>query len=186
MHKLPNITTARLILRNLQEEDAHQVLEYSTDPEVSKYLFWSPHKNIQEAKDAINRYRSTENMMQWAITLREDNQLIGIGGFGIVDSTMRKADLGYSFNPKYWNQGYAAETTSSLVKYGFEKMNLVRIQGAIHPNNMASGIVLEKCGLNYEATLKNWMLIDGVPVDTKIYALTNKGFVNRKLSNNIS
>ena len=50
-------------------------------------------------------------------------------GFGIVDNLRRNADLGYSFNPKYWNKGYVKEMTTAVINYGFLKKNLIRIQG---------------------------------------------------------
>ena len=173
MIDLPVIKTERLLLRNLLEKDADAMFEYAANKEVSKYLLWTPHKNKHETITAIRRFKLSEHMMQWAIVLKKTGQLIGVGGFGIVDRSMRKADLGYSFNPGYWNSGYATEMTIALIEYGFDKLNLVRIQGAIHPENKASGKVLKKCGLSYEATLKNWMLIDDQPVDTMIYAITS-------------
>jgi len=175
MMTLPSIETKRLLLRDLVEKDADQMFEYTPNKDVSKYLLWTAHKSKHETVNAIRSYKSNIQM-QWAITLKESGKLIGVGGFGIVDTIMLKADLGYSFNPNYWNKGYATEMTIALVKYGFEKLNLVRIQGAIHPENKASGKVLEKSGLFYEATLKNWMLIDNQPIDTLIFAITPSHF----------
>ena len=176
MLSLPTIETECLILRDLVEEDAKQMFEYNTDHEVSKYLFWSAHQSMAETVAEISRYKSSEQMMQWAITLKDNGKLIGVGGFGIVNKKMLKADLGYSFNPKYWNKGYATEMTKALIDYGFNQMKLVRIQGAVHPDNTASTKVLEKSGLHHEAKLKSWMIINNKPIDTLIYAIVASGY----------
>ncbi|WP_299273511.1 GNAT family N-acetyltransferase [uncultured Psychroserpens sp.] len=174
MKNLPKIETKRLLLRDLSLKDAGQMYEYTSNPIVSKYLLWNPHLDLEETKEAIVSYKNNDSMMQWAITLKKTEILIGVGGFGIINSQMRKGDLGYSFNPKYWNKGYATEMTKALVNYGFNELNLVRIQGVIHVNNIPSAKVLEKSGLAFEAILKNWMLINKKPVDTKIYSIVKK------------
>ena len=40
------IETERLIIRYIEPDDAYDMYEYSSIPEVSKYLLWSPHINL--------------------------------------------------------------------------------------------------------------------------------------------
>jgi len=183
METLPEIETERLLLRTLVPADAPALFGYAVDPRVSRFLLWSPHKDIEESRAAIDRFREAPQMMQWAITQKDGGVLVGVGGFGVVNGALRSADLGYSFSPAFWGQGFATEMTKAVISHGFLEMGLFRIQGAIHPENAASGRVLEKSGLTYEATLRSWMVIDGQPIDTMIYAITSADFETRQTSN---
>ena len=64
-------------------------------------------------------------------------------------------DIGYRFLPEFWNQGFAKEAAKPCVEYGFNVLNLSKIIGTCHINNIASKKVLEHCGLK-EMGLFTW------------------------------
>ena len=61
-----------------------------------------------------------------------------------------EVDLGYRLLPEYWGRGLATEASLASLRYGFETLQLSRILGLVHPANVRSIRVLEKCGLTFE------------------------------------
>jgi len=61
-----------------------------------------------------------------------------------------EVDLGYRLLPEYWGIGLATEASRASLRYGFETLQLSRILGLVHPANVRSIRVLEKCGLTFE------------------------------------
>jgi ribosomal-protein-alanine N-acetyltransferase len=71
--------------------------------------------------------------------------------------------LGYRYKFKYWNHGFATEASMACIKLGFEQLKLDEIIAMVHPANLASMRVAEKCGFKFIETFIsensewNWM-----------------------------
>jgi RimJ/RimL family protein N-acetyltransferase len=61
-----------------------------------------------------------------------------------------EVDLGYRLLPQYWGIVLTTEASLTSLRYGFETLQLSRILGLVHPANVRSIRVLEKCGLTFE------------------------------------
>ena len=102
--KIKKLETDRLILRQIQEEDASTVFKnWTSDDEVSKYVRWSTHKNIGETieyiKHTIEQNKNPQNY-EWGIVIKETNELIGaISAFPGEDD---RIEIGYNIGRKYW------------------------------------------------------------------------------------
>jgi [ribosomal protein S5]-alanine N-acetyltransferase len=64
-------------------------------------------------------------------------------------------EIGWVFNPKYCNKGYASEAAYALLKYGFEELKLHRIIATCQPENTGSYRVMEKIGMRREGYFKS-------------------------------
>ena len=50
------LESERLILRKLKENDAEEVFKnWTSDDEVSKYVRWSTHKNVEETREWLRQ-----------------------------------------------------------------------------------------------------------------------------------
>jgi RimJ/RimL family protein N-acetyltransferase len=88
---------------------------------------------------------------RFAITIRDEL----CGGIGLqVERIHNHADLGYWIGVPYWGRGYATEAAAALVQYGFETLNLHRIQASVFAGNHASARVLLKIGMCLEGRLR--------------------------------
>jgi ribosomal-protein-alanine N-acetyltransferase len=71
--------------------------------------------------------------------------------------------LGYRFKYTHWNKGFATEASLACIKIGIEQLNLEKIIAMVHPNNLASMKVTDKCGFKFietftsENTQWNWL-----------------------------
>lgn len=165
--------TERLILRPINLEDANDIFEYASGPNVGLNAGWKPHENIEETIELINLlFLGKEDI--FGIVLKESEKLIGT--IGLIKDPKRENEkarmLGYAIGEIYWGFGYTTEAAKAVVKYGFEFCGYNLISAYRYPHNSRSGRVLEKCGFTYEGTLKQCeKLYNGEIMDNMCYSL---------------
>jgi RimJ/RimL family protein N-acetyltransferase len=154
----PDLLTTRFRLRPFTGKDAPDVSRLAGDPAISAFTIDIPHPYDQKtARDWIRGLpvsRAERTGIVYAITLREDGNLIGAIGLMGIDNRYQRARIGYWIGVPYWNRGYATEALRSMLDYGFREIGLNRIYAYYMTRNKASGRVLEKCGLHYEGILR--------------------------------
>lgn len=147
------ITTSRLTLRRFQKGDELMMfINYCADAEVTKYLSWSPHANIEVTAtyltSILEKYQSP-NHYQWAIIEKSSQQLIGAIDLVSFDIEKQNGEIGYVLGQKFWNQGYMSEALRAVTEYCFEKVQLQQLNICAHHQNIASQRVQEKCGYHF-------------------------------------
>lgn len=68
-----------------------------------------------------------------------------------------RGEIGYWLGVPYWNHGYMTEAARAVVRYGFDVMDLHRVEAMILPRNIASIRVAEKAGFLFEGTLRDYV-----------------------------
>lgn len=174
----PTLTTPRLILRALRQDDLDDLYTYASDPEIDRYTPWQHYTSMQEAvadlDDFLKEYEQEGRGLSFGIEHRLDHKLIGIATFSPPHKHHRRAEMGYTISRAYWGQGYATEATRELVRFAFEEMGLVRLEALCLPDNQSSVRVLEKIGMHFEGVLHSYQTWKGVPSDLKMYAIVRK------------
>ncbi len=181
--RLPELTTSRLILRNMRMNDARDIYEYSCDPQVARHVLWEAHQNIHQTRAYIRyvlRQYRTGTPSSFCIALKETGKVIGTIGFMWVSSENRSAEVGYSLSRSYWNQGYMTEALAAVLRFGFETLNLNRIEAQHELDNPASGRVMEHVGMLREGTLRERLYNKSRFVDVELYAILREEW--RKLN----
>ncbi|MEH6892339.1 GNAT family protein [Bacillus sp. JJ864] len=177
--KYPTLITERLCLRPLAIEDAPDVFEYASNPEISTYTVWYPHEILQESQifvqSILDQYESGE-MAIYGIELKEEKKIIGTCGFIEYDENHHKAELAYALSPNYWGQGFATEAAMACISYGFEKLQLNRIEAGCHASNAQSERVMKRLGMQYDGTMRKDMFVKGAYRDTKIYSILREEY----------
>jgi ribosomal-protein-alanine N-acetyltransferase len=56
----------------------------------------------------------------------------------------------------------------ALIDFGFEKMNLVRIEAVVLPDHLSSARVLEKSGMQFEGVLHSYQVWRNKPCDLRL------------------
>ncbi len=167
------LETDRLLLRKMSMADAADVFAYASDPEVSKYTSWSTHQAIADSQQflesVIAKYEAGQPM-DWGIEHKGDRKLIGTCGFASWDCTHARAEIGYVLSRQYWGQGYMTEAVKAVISFGFHVMMLNRIQATCMVDNLASARVMQKAGMNYEGTLREYAFFKDRYCDLKFYA----------------
>lgn len=150
------LETNRLILRQFVIEDYELFYKnWATDERVTRYMTWNPHQNIEETKELVTRWSNSYNkdeFYHWIIVLKENNE--PIGSMSVVDINEEKEDVevGYCISFDNWNKGLATEAFSKVIEYLFNEVEVKCITASHDSRNIASGKVMEKCGLKYIET----------------------------------
>ena len=145
------LETDRLILRPFKLDDAQEMFDnWASDPEVTKFLSFLPHQNIDVTKaiikEWVEEYKNNPKTFRYASVLKSSGALIGaIDVVGFHDDI---PEIGYCLSRKYWNNGYMTEACQALIKYLFT-VGYRKIVIAANKDNLASIKVIEKCGFTF-------------------------------------
>ncbi|MBP6556739.1 MAG: GNAT family N-acetyltransferase [Flavobacterium sp.] len=178
-HPFQNLETERLLLRRIDANDVEEVLKLRGNPEIMKYI---PRPLATTKEDALTHIalieeRIQENMgINWGITIKGNNKIIGIIGHYRIQPENHRAEIGYMSMTEYNGKGYITEAIKAVVAYGFEQMDLHSIEAVIDPENKASERVLQKNGFVKEAHILENELWEGKFWDTVIYSLLRRNF----------
>jgi ribosomal-protein-alanine N-acetyltransferase len=154
------IETERLVLRRFSINDADAMYRnWASDQEVTKYLTWSAHTSIEVSKailaDWIESY-SKKDYYQWAIVVKSNGD-DPIGSISAVDMNddIAMVHIGYCIGRNWWHQGVMSEALKAVMDFFFDVVGFNRIESRHDPRNPHSGMVMKKCGMQYEGTMRS-------------------------------
>lgn len=125
-----------------------------------------------ELKAMIDSIRKTDKEYIFAIRTIQDNKFIGVTGF---ENILWNNGTGVIYigigKQEYRGRGYAKEALYLTMEFGFEELNLNRIQlNVIEYNKSAIGLY-EKLGFKKEGTYREFIHRDGVKYDMYLYGI---------------
>ena len=176
----PILTTERLRLRQLTHDDAEGIMGMFSSTEVLRFLNDPPietHTQAINFIDWLNSLFRQHDAVQWGITLRGEDHVIGVCGNYEWERSDRHIDIGYHIAFDYWGQGYATEATHAIIRWSFENLNLHRIQADCTDGNIASERVLLKCGFKVEGLWRESCWEHGRFVDIKQFGLLRREYL---------
>jgi len=183
MTKRPLLTTERLSLRPFQPEDAPTVQRLAGDYAIAETTANIPHPYPDgAAEEWISTHQEAYQKGQgvtFAIERRADATLLGAIGM-TIKKQHRLGELGYWIGKPFWNQGYATEAAREVIRYGFEVLDLNRIQARHMTKNPASGRVMEKVGMQLEGTLRQSLRRFDAYEDARIYAILREDYLQEE------
>jgi [ribosomal protein S5]-alanine N-acetyltransferase len=163
---------ARVRLRAPRIDDAEQLFErVASDPEVTRYLSWTPHPDVDETRRVITELFNVGDERTWLIELRESGEAIGLCGWRRPQR--HAAELGYCLARLWWGQHLMAEVVSLLLNELRADPAVYRAWAVCHVDNGASARVLQRCGLTLEGRLARYGMFPNVssePQDVLLFA----------------
>ena len=179
---MKTLESERLLLRPWKESDAEALYEYARTPNVGPAAGWKPHASIDETRVILKSFMEEDET--WAVTLRSGGRLIG--SFGLHKDSMRGSGvrsrmLGYVLAEDAWGHGYATEAAQCVIKFAFEELGLEVLSVCHFPFNERSRRVIEKCGFQYEGTLRRTdRRYDDVVMDSCCYSMLREEYFAAK------
>lgn len=155
------IETEHLLLRRFGYSDIDSMLRNWIADEKTQWDYGEPCYSTPEAvlelfnTKYISSY-SKEDYYRWAVIEKETLECIGQIAFFVMDTANRHGEIEYVIGPAFQGKGYATEMTKAVIAYGFNKINLHRIEIDCRTENTASQRVIEKCGLTYEGVFRDF------------------------------
>jgi [ribosomal protein S5]-alanine N-acetyltransferase len=183
-HGTDRIESDRLVLRRIEQADFEFFARIHADPIVARYLGNGSVRSIEETQAFLERIYGTYASLQLgplAVLRKPDGLLIGRCGLSDMALEVNTAagklprvwyqrsqvpsgtnvifeqELGYTFDRKYWGQGYATEAAARVFEYASSTMPSRRIVSVIHPDNTPSIKIAKKCGARQD---NNVMLME--------------------------
>lgn len=150
------VRTARLHLREFVATDFAAVYAYSSDPRVTRYLFFGP-RDEQSTAEYLEELLASQRELprtrfELAVEEIASGRLIGACDLSLIESHV--VDLGYMLGVEQWGKGYATEIALALVDAAFFDLRAQRVISTVDVNNAASIRVLEKIGMRWEAVYR--------------------------------
>lgn len=175
----PTIETERLTLRKLTPDDAKAIFAYSSDPEVARYVTWETHRTIEDSRAFLDltlaKYEGGGEP-DWGIMYKGDGRFVGACGFvGWVPEHAR-AEVGCALAREYWGRGLVSEALRAMIRFGFERMGLNRVEARCTTANAASVRVMEKSGMTYEGTFRQREFFKDAYHDMRLHAILRGEF----------
>ena len=136
------IETDRLVLKRHVLDDAEIMFKnWVTEKDVTKFLSWQPHKNVDETKqlliDWIESY-DKQDFYFWTIELKDSHELVGDISVVSLDEATESVELGYGIGSRWWGKGITAEAGRALVKFFFEEVKVKRVYANAIKNGATS------------------------------------------------
>jgi len=149
------LETERLYLREFSIDDAQNLFELNTDPEVLEFTGDSPFSNIKESEQFIHAYNAYQvtGYGRWAVIRKSDKQFLGWCGLK-YHPLQKYTDLGFRFFKTFWNQGFATESSRGVIEYAFTDLGLDNLVARVESENKSSVAVLNKLGFTLESHIE--------------------------------
>ena len=79
----------------------------------------------------------------------------------------------------YWSKGYGSDAVATLVRFGFEEMNLNRIELRVFDFNERAQASYRKCGFVEEGRMRQSHYADGAYCDVVVMSVLRDEWVSR-------
>jgi len=174
MHIFPTLETERLILREITSTDLNSLFDFLSREDVTQFYGMDALTNSSQVLDLINLFKENfqaQRGFRWGIALKENGKLIGTCGFNVFVARNNRSEIGYELHPDYWRKGYVKEAISTIISYGFEKLNLNRIGAIVYPENIPSISLLTNLGFSNEGLLRKYIVQGNTAHDTFVLSI---------------
>ncbi|HHV08969.1 MAG TPA: GNAT family N-acetyltransferase [Clostridiales bacterium] len=174
----PELKTNRLTLKKLVQSDADGIFALRSNPDVIKYTGIKQYTTINEAESYIQKIEhdlECGKCIMWSISITSTEEFIGSICFWNISEDGTCAEIGYDLLPPFHGKGFMQEAIQSVVRYGFEGMELGEIVADLCSENVRSVRLLEKNGFrkNKAHTISNE---NGDKVGMAVYFLKRTDF----------
>jgi ribosomal-protein-alanine N-acetyltransferase len=171
----PTIETERFLLRQFKADDLENVYRGLSHPDVIKYYGIS-FDSLQATQEQLNWFVSLERENKgiwWAISSKNNQEFYGAGGLNDLSETNKKAEVGFWLLPDYWGRDIMREVMPYICNYGFQELNLHRIEGYVDSGNVNCKNALSKLDFKHEGTMVDCEFKDDKYISLEIYAMIN-------------
>jgi [ribosomal protein S5]-alanine N-acetyltransferase len=169
----PILHTDRLDLIEIKQEHLGDIFKLFSDHRVTQFYNIVTLSEEGEAQKYLNWFCSRfadKAGVRWGISLKGDKGIIGTVGFNNFTKRHR-ANLGYDLQAEFWNKGYVTEALEAVIEFGFQKLDINRIEAEVMQGNAPSERVLAKLGFTNEGILRQWMYWNDRHYDMTMFSL---------------
>ena len=175
------IETKRLRLKRFSPEDLNHIFKKFSKDEIIKILnLRTEVEFIKEEKRFLNGYSCyNKSFMLFLLIDKATDTVIGRGGLHNWNAEHHRAELGYEMEDELFKKkGLMTEAVGAFIEYGFEKMNLNRIEAMVGAENIPSLKIIEKYNFKKEGVLRQHYKILNSFEDSVVFSLLHAEYKN--------
>ena len=170
--EFPIIKTERLLFRQFVANDLGNVFKGLSHPDIIKYYGVS-FQTLEATKEQMTFFadlEKNETGIWWAVCSSDNKIFYGAGGLNSLSKEHKKAEIGFWLISEFWGQGIMKEAMPIICNYGFDNLELHRIEGFVESENMNCKNAMAKLDFQYEGTMKECEIKNGKFISLDIYA----------------
>jgi RimJ/RimL family protein N-acetyltransferase len=165
----------KIYLRAVKPGDEEMISRIENHPDPRSTLFYALPTTLEQQKERIDGFLTDPNSVLFTICRNQDNTPIGETALFRIDWVGRTAIyyIGIA-DRENWSKGYGSESTSLMVDYAFDSLNLNRIQLHVAIENKTAVGIYEKTGFKIEGTLIEAMFHEGKYCDFYVMGIIRR------------
>lgn len=157
--------SARFAFCPLRQEDAQDVYALTGDAQVARYMAFSAHTDLDQARALIEQYNAGAGQ-GFALRERESGEFIGV--FALKEAKVPgRRDISIFLAPSWWGKGCAGEVFAWAIGYA-ARAGIAQMVAHVAAGNTASRRALEKNGFILHEVLPIEGLAGGLCVYLRI------------------
>lgn len=174
--KTIELLSKRLKMRLIQFSDLNAIHALHSLPETDKYNTLGIPENIEVTEKIITPQISAhqqEEILNYTFAIEElsAGTFIGLFGLKLWPRKNRRGEVWYKLHSNHWGNGYATEALNLVLDFGFNDLELHRIQAGCAVENIGSIKVLEKAGMIREGRGRQLLALKSGWSDNFEYAI---------------
>lgn len=168
--------TKRLLLDEVVPSDLDNIHLLHSFPEVDRYNTMGIPETIEQSASLLSGWMAHQDQQprtSYIFCMRSvaTKEFVGLMALNLGKPKYKMAEVWYKIFPAHWGHGYTTEALAQVLKFGFEVLQLHRIEAGCAVENVASVRVLEKAGMTREGLQRKALPIRGDWVDCFCYAI---------------
>ncbi|MBO6515018.1 MAG: GNAT family N-acetyltransferase [Bacteroidia bacterium] len=172
--KIDEIQTTRLVLRKFDVDVLNHVHTAYSEEKLREFLGAKTEEEFEKERKRYEGGWTTFNrtFLFFHILLKETRELIGWCGYHTWYTDHDRAEMGYGlFDDKWKQKGFMSEAMEAVLDYGFDEMNLHRVEAFIGEENEASKRTVGKFNFVREGLMREHYFNNGKHEDSLVYSL---------------
>ena len=172
MKSILELKTEKSLLRDIEGSDIDTVFRGLSNPDVIKHYGVS-FDSLEETKEQMKWFADTKQ--KWfAICSVDNNVFYGAGGLNDISKKHKKAEIGFWLLPEYWGKGIMKKVVPVICDYGFDKLELHRIEGFVDSENKNCKRAMSALDFELEGTMRDCEIKNNKFVSIEVYSTIRK------------
>jgi ribosomal-protein-alanine N-acetyltransferase len=172
----PVLHAGEFVLREITSTDAPDWHRYLSDVET---IYWTstPLMSLLEVEDMIafyiERFRD-KTAIRWALSDGLGGAMLGDCGYNHFWERDGRGEIGYQLDKERWGKGMMTQAVASIIEYGFQELDLNKVEATVSVGNERSSGLLRKLGFQLEGTIRDYRNRRGALGDSWYFGLLRR------------
>jgi len=169
----PPLSDEILRLQPLSQADSTELLELVDDDAIKAFTRVPTDADAAFVSSWIARYEQgwqDGSCAGFGARAVENGELVAFAGFVDLDLEARQGEIGYAVARAARGQGIASRVLALLTRWGFDELDLARIELVIDIRNPGSERVAQRAGYRLEGVRRSTAFKEGQRIDSGIWS----------------